>query len=222
MHIAGLVKNSLVDFPGYISAVVFVPGCNMDCWYCHNKHLWKSPDNIELGEIYSFLEKHRGFLDGIVISGGEPTLQEGLKQFIEEVKSRGYRIKLDTNGTKPEIVEELLPMIDYVAMDVKAPEGAIRKVVSYDMDETPIWKTADLLIEKAPDYEFRTTVMPLLDMEDMENIAKRIKGAKRYALQQYRKTENVKLVPEPHSREFLITAAQKARRYIDEVLIRGI
>jgi pyruvate formate lyase activating enzyme len=222
MRAAGLVKNSFVDYPGCIAAVVFVPGCNMDCWYCHNKHLWKSDELLGLDEIYSFLCSHRDFLDGVVISGGEPTLQQGLPGFIDTVRGMGYRIKLDTNGTNPDIVEKLLPSLDYEAMDIKTPPGDYGKVVSYDMDETPIWKTADMLMGSGKAYEFRTTFMPLLGTGDIERIAQRIAGADRFALQQYRKTKNVKLAPEPHSRETINEAAETARAYVREVVVRGI
>lgn len=222
MQIAGLVKNSFVDYPGCIAAVVFVPGCNMDCWYCHNKHLWKSEEDIEPVSVYQFLEKHRDFLDGVVISGGEPTMQEGLSEFIDTVKGMGYLVKLDTNGTYPGIVEKLLARVDYVAMDVKAPPGEIRRAVTFDMDEAPIWKTADILIGSGVNYEFRTTFMPVLNVTDIESIARRIAGAKRYALQQYRKIKAVKLAPEPHSKETLKEAAEAAQKYISEVIVRGI
>lgn len=222
MRISGLVKNSFVDYPGCIAAVVFVPGCNMDCWYCHNKHLWKSENDIEPKSVYEFFETHRDFLDGVVISGGEPTLQEGLAEFIDTVKGMGYLVKLDTNGTNPEIVEKLLTRVDYIAMDVKAPPGEIKRVVTFDMDEEPIWKAADMLIGGNTNYEFRTTFMPLLEISDIENIAQRLAGAKRYSLQQYRKADAVKLSPEPHSAETLKRAAQAAQKYISEVTVRGI
>jgi pyruvate formate lyase activating enzyme len=222
MRFAGLVKNSFLDFPGYIAAVVFVPGCNMDCWYCHNKHLWKSESLLRGEEIEGFLESHKGFLDGVVISGGEPALQDGLEGFIKGVKALGYLVKLDSNGTKPDIVKKLLPLLDYIAVDIKAPPGDISRVVSWDMDDSPIWETADLLIGSGADYEFRTTMMPLLDIEDIEKIAKRIKGAKRYALQQYRKTESVNLQPEPHGPDYIKKAAEAAKEYVGEVVIRGI
>lgn len=222
MRIAGLVKNSFVDYPGRIAAVLFTPGCNMDCWYCHNKHLWKSDELIGADEVYSFLDTHRDFLDGVVISGGEPTLQRGLEGFIKTVRGMGYLIKLDTNGTNPAILNSLMPLLDYVAMDVKAPPGALCRVVSSGMDEAPIWESADMLIAGAAGYEFRTTFMPLLTADDIESIAKRIAGAKRYALQQYRKTKAVKVAPEPHSKETLEQAAKAAQKYVKEVIIRGI
>lgn len=222
MRIAGLVKNSFVDYPGCIAAVVFTPGCNMDCWYCHNKHLWRSEDLIAIDEIYGFLDTHRDFLDGVVISGGEPTLQQGLESFIKTARGMGYRVKLDTNGTNPAILRNLLPLLDYIAMDIKAPPGDMGRVVSNGMVEAPIWETADILISEAGDYEFRTTFMPMLGTEDIERIARRIAGSRRYALQQYRKTKYVKVAPEPHSKETLEQAARAAQKYVKEVIVRGI
>ena len=222
MQIAGFVKNSFVDYPGLIAAVVFVPGCNMDCWYCHNRRLWKEGALIEPETVDTFLESHKGFIDGVVISGGEPTLQKGLETFIGKVREKGYRVKLDTNGTKPNVVKSLMGMTDYIAMDIKAPPGGIDRVVSYGMDETPIWQTADLLMQSEADYEFRTTFMPLLSEADIEKIARRIKGAKRYALQQYRKTDSIKVQPEPHDADVLRRAAAAAEAYVNQVVIRGI
>ena len=222
MQIAGFVKNSFVDYPGLIAAVVFVPGCNMDCWYCHNKRLWKESELIEPAAVDAFLESHIGFIDGVVISGGEPTLQKGLETFIGKIRDKGYRVKLDTNGTKPDVVKSLMSMTDYIAMDIKAPPGGLDRVVSYGMDEAPIWRTADLLMQSNKDYEFRTTFMPLLSEADIEAIARRIKGAKRYALQQYRKTDSVKVQPEPHGADVLKRAAAAVEAYVDQVVVRGI
>lgn len=222
MRIAGLVKNSFVDYPGLIAAVVFVPGCNMDCWYCHNRALWKNADLLDTAEILSFLEKRRGFLDGVVISGGEPTLQKDLPQFIQSVKQMGYRVKLDTNGLKPETVEELLFDLDYVAMDVKAPPGQLFRVVSFELDDAAIWRTADMLMSSGVDHEFRTTFMPTLDAEDIRQIAQRISGAKRYVIQQYRKTQDRKLCPEPHKAETIKKAAEAAGQYVRDMVIRGL
>jgi len=234
MRVSGLVKNSFLDFPGLIAAVVFVPGCNMDCWYCHNKHLWKSGAEISEGELEGFLDSHKGFLDAVVVSGGEPTLQPGLSGFIKGLKSKGYRVKLDTNGTNPAVVKKLLPLLDYAALDLKAPPGELSRVVSFDMDDSPVWETAEILMGSGIEYEFRTTMMPLLDARDIEAIAKRVKGAKRYAIQQYRKAEGVRtgapkskaiwgvLQPEPLKADHLKKAAEAARKYVEEVIIRGI
>lgn len=126
MIIAGLDKNSFVDYPGKIAATVFTPYCNLNCYYCHNRILLLSDagkSQFTVNEVVAFLEKRKGFLDGVVITGGEPTLQEGLKEFIQIVKALGYAVKLDTNGTNPEILKELLNkgLLDYVAMDIKSP-----------------------------------------------------------------------------------------------------
>ena len=182
MEIAGFIKNSFVDYPGCIASVVFVPGCNMDCWYCHNKPLWRRENLLDMAEIDDFLESHKSFIDGVVISGGEPTLQPDLKAYIKRVKDMGYRVKLDTNGLLPSVVRNLLLLVDYIAMDLKAPPGDISRVVSFDIDEEKIWETADMLMAGEVDYEFRTTMMPLLDVDDIKKIAQRIQGAKKICL----------------------------------------
>ncbi len=222
MRIAGLVKNSFLDYPGLIAAVVFVPSCNMDCWYCHNRALWKNANLLDTAEVLRFLEKRRGFLDGVVISGGEPTLQDGLPSFIHSVRQMGFRVKLDTNGLRPKVVEALLNELDYVAMDIKAPPGELHRVVSFRLDDKPIWQCADLLMGSGVDYEFRTTFMPLLDAADIEEITRRISGARRYVLQQYRKTDERKLQPEPHSPQTIKKAAEAAREHVRDVVIRGL
>ena len=222
MQIAGLVKNSFVDYPGLVAAVVFVPGCNMDCWYCHNRALWKSGHRLETAEVMRFLEKRCGFLDGVVVSGGEPTLQPDLPQLIRDVKAMGYRVKLDTNGLKPDVVEALLADLDYVAMDIKAPPGQLGRVVSFDLCDEPVWRCADMLVKSDSDYEFRTTFMPTLDVADIEAMAQRVSGARRYVLQQYRKADGHSLSPEPHCHETIKKAAEAAGKYAREVVIRGI
>ncbi len=221
MQIAGLVKNSFVDYPGYIAAVLFVPGCNMDCWYCHNRALWKRGELLDTAETLAFLERRRGFLDGVVVSGGEPTLQSDLALFVRRIKDMGYRVKLDTNGLRPDVVEALLPDLDYIALDLKAPPGEISRVVSFALDDEPIWRTAELVRSSGLDYEFRTTFMPLLTADDIARIARRVAGAMRYALQQYRKVEG-RICPEPLHTGDIKKAAEAARAYVENVVVRGI
>ena len=221
MQIAGLVKNSFVDYPGYIAAVLFVPGCNMDCWYCHNRALWKRGELLDTAEVEAFLMKRRGFLDGVVVSGGEPTLQSDLALFVRRMKDMGYRVKLDTNGLRPDVVEALLPELDYIAMDLKTPPGEMNRVVSFHLDDAPIWRTAELVMKSGVDYEFRTTFMPQLTADDIAAIAQRVTGAKRYALQQYRKVEG-RICPEPLHTEDIKKAAEAARAYIENVVVRGV
>jgi len=221
MQIAGFVKNSFVDYPGHIAAAVFVPGCNMDCWYCHNRALWEHGELIDEEEVAAFLMKRRGFLDGVVVSGGEPSLQSDLPLFVRRLKDMGYLVKLDTNGLKPEVVEEMLPLIDYIALDLKAPPGGLSRVVSFDLDDEPIWRTAEMIMQSGIDYEFRTTAMPLLTVGDVEAIAKRVTGAKRYALQQYRKVEG-RICPNPHKPDTIKKAAEAASKHVQDMIVRGL
>jgi pyruvate formate lyase activating enzyme len=222
MQIAGFVKNSFLDYPGHIAAVVFVPGCNMDCWYCHNRALWKEKNLYNPAYVLDYLQKRRGFLDGVVISGGEPTLQKDLADFIRQIRDMGYLVKLDTNGLKPDIVASLLGDVDYVAMDIKAPPGELHRVVTFDLDDTPIWQTADLVIKSGVGYEFRTTFMPFLTVDDISAIASRVKGAKRYVVQQYRRPESIAIQPDPHSPDIIKKAAEAAREFIPHTTIRGL
>lgn len=200
----------------------------MDCWYCHNRHLWKEENLVPQEEVFEFLDKRKGFIDGVVITGGEPTLQKGLPEFIDEVKEKGYLIKLDTNGLRPDVVRALLGKIDYIAMDLKAPPGGMNRVVSFDIDEDKLWETVDLIMNSGVKYEFRTTMMPMLSTEDIEKIAERIKGARKYALQQYRKindTAGLKNIPidiEPLKPEEIEKAADAASKYVDKVVVRGL
>lgn len=222
MQIAGFVKNSFLDYPGHIAAAVFVPGCNMDCWYCHNRALWKEKNLVNPSYVLDYLKRRRRFLDGVVISGGEPTLQKDLADFIRLVRDMGYLVKLDTNGLKPDIVASLLGDVDYVAMDLKAPPGELHRVVTFELDDKPIWQTAELLMTSGVDYEFRTTFMPFLTVDDIAAIAQRVQGAKRYMVQQYRRPESIAIQPEPHSADTIKRAADAAQKFIADTTIRGL
>ena len=133
----------------------------------------------------------------------------------------GYRVKLDTNGLNPGVVEALLPEIDYIAIDLKTPPGELSRAVSFHIDDAPIWRSADLVMGSGVDYEFRTTMMPTLTADDIEAIAKRVAGAKRYALQQYRKAEG-RVCPEPLRPEAIKKAAEAAGKYVQNVVVRGL
>jgi pyruvate formate lyase activating enzyme len=194
MKIAGLQKNSMVDFPGKISAVVFTQGCNMNCGYCHNRRLigqCAQQDFVEVEDVLVFLEKRRGLLDGVVVSGGEPTLQKDLIPFFEKVRSMGYLTKLDTNGTNPGLLKQLIQsqLLDYVAMDVKAPLCKYRQVCCSMVDTQKIQESIDVLKEGRVEYEFRTTYTPELCDEDLMDITRTISGARRYVLQQYKEVD---------------------------------
>lgn len=187
MILSGLQKLTLLDFPGRIAATVFTRGCNMRCPFCHNASLVVGgADIIPEEEFFAFLESRRGRLGGVCVSGGEPTLQADLPRFIEKIKAMDFEVKLDTNGTNPEMLSSLIDggLLDYVAMDIKSsPEGYARvSGVSPDMEK--IKRSIELLLSDKIDYEFRTTVAkPLFSTGDFVEIGKLIKGAKRYYLQ---------------------------------------
>lgn len=184
MIIGGLQKTSLLDFPEKIAAIVFTVGCNFRCGYCHNPELINGEAKIE--DVFEFLKTRQGKLDGVVITGGEPCLQKDLPEFIKQVKELGFAVKLDTNGSFPEMLEKVLPDLDYVAMDIKAPLEKYSQIVNVDVDTSKILKSIEILKNGGVDYEFRTTVVKSqLSFEDFEKIGQLIQGAPRYYLQKF-------------------------------------
>lgn len=184
MIIGGLQKTSLLDFPEKIAAIVFTMGCNFRCGYCHNPELINGEAKIE--EVFEFLKTRQGKLDGVVITGGEPCLQKDLPEFIKQVKELGFAVKLDTNGSFPEMLEKVLADLDYVAMDIKAPLEKYSQIVNVDVDTSKILKSIEVLKNGGVDYEFRTTVVKSqLSFEDFEKIGQLIQGAPRYYLQRF-------------------------------------
>jgi pyruvate formate lyase activating enzyme len=172
MTIGGLQKVSLIDYPEKISAAIFTQGCNFRCSYCHNRdlvypHLFKEP--IPENEILSFLENRKGLLDGVVVTGGEPLLQPDLEDFLQEVRVMGYQIKLDTNGSMPDRLEELLRkgLVDYIAMDYKAPLRAYGRITGVEIDKKRIVRSLEIITGSGLSYEIRTTVFSGLGMSDL-------------------------------------------------------
>lgn len=191
MKITGIQKCSMVDYPGKMAAVLFVSGCNMACYYCHNHWLLEGGGDAaerEVEDALAVLERRRGFLDGVVISGGEPTLQADLERFILDLREMGYPVKLDTNGTRPDVLSELIQngLIDYVAMDLKATRAKYARVCGAPVDLDAIDSSIQVLLHSRIDYEFRTTMAPDLTREDLLDMALWIQGAKSWVLQQYR------------------------------------
>ncbi len=168
MKIAAIQRTSFVDYPGKIAAVVFTPGCNLDCFYCHNRMLLGNDGNYAgttpVSQVLEYLRERQGLLDAVVLSGGEPTLQPGLADFIHEIRELGYRVKLDTNGTHPTVLALLLDagLVDYVAMDVKAPPEKYDSICGVSVDHDSIDKSIGLVLSGPVTYEFRTTVVPQL------------------------------------------------------------
>ena len=226
MKIAGIVPNSFVDYPGKIAALIFSPGCNMNCWYCHNRHLLTHDAEKVLynpRSILADLERKKGFLDAVVLTGGEPTLQPVLVEFAQEVKNLGFLVKLDTNGTNPDVIRSMLEqnLLDYIAMDIKAPFDKYEAVCRRSVPLDKVKESIALILASDIDYEFRTTFSPDLTQEDIVAIASSIQGAKRYTLQQYRKTEYTPDI-EPHPPAYVRDCATLLSPYVQTVKILGL
>ena len=191
MHIGGLQKFSLIDFPEHIAAIVFTQGCMMRCRYCHNPEL-VLPEQfgpiIPLEEILEFLKHRMGKLDGVVITGGEPTMHADLPDFLEQIKALGYAIKLDTNGFSPSMLQRVIEkkLVEYIAMDIKAPLDKYVKVTTQESNPIALRNCIQLIMNSGLPYEFRTTLAKeFLSAEDILAIAEEIKGAEVYALQNF-------------------------------------
>ncbi|MDD4738303.1 MAG: anaerobic ribonucleoside-triphosphate reductase activating protein [Candidatus Pacebacteria bacterium] len=199
MKIGGLQKVTLIDYPGKIACTVFLSGCNFRCPFCYSKELVlpeeiKNHPAISSEDFFNFLEGKKGLLDGCVVCGGEPTVNgEELIDFCKKIKDMGFLVKIDTNGSNPELLEDLISkkLIDYIAMDVKAPlekEKYGKATGVKDIDINKIKKSINLIKDSGVDYEFRTTISPQIhSIEDIIQIAKEVSGSKRYFLQQLRK-----------------------------------
>ncbi len=176
MNIAGITKSSLIDYPNLVACVLFTAGCSYDCFYCHNRALLSTSTTLPEEEIMAFLKKRAGQLDGVVISGGEPTLQPDLERFCGAVKALGYRIKLDTNGSAPDMVDLLIRkhLIDYVAIDYKAPARRYREICGADADATHVHQTIRRVASLCVPYELRTTKAPTLDQKDFATMREEI------------------------------------------------
>ena len=230
MKISGIQKLTLLDFPDHVACTLFTPGCNFKCPFCHNSSLvldLSTCQIIDEEEIFSFLKKRVGILDGVCITGGEPTLQKDLKDFIRKIKNLGYSVKLDTNGYRPEILKELVEenLLDYVAMDIKNSISKYPKTIGKDdFDKNFIKESIDYLLENHVDYEFRTTVVKeFMSKEDFIEIAKLIKGAKRYYLQAFRDSGScIKSGLHAYSKEEMENFVEILKKYNVTATIRGM
>jgi len=200
MIIGGIQKFSLLDYPGHISAIIFTQGCNFRCHFCYNPELvnkirqssqasYQGQPAVSRAGLFEFLEKRKGKLDGIVVTGGEPTIHRDLPGFLRRIKKMGYAVKLDTNGTNPSMLEELISAgsVDYLAMDIKAPYDKYEQTVNAGVNSEDIARSIAAVMSSELPYEFRTTVVPgLLGMEDIEAVGKTIKGADKWFLQSFK------------------------------------
>ena len=232
MLLGGLQKYSLIDFPGRLSCVLFLSGCNFTCPYCHNpdlvtgKLLRSSP--LDESGVYQFLEQRQGFLDGVVISGGEPTLAEDLAPLCEKIKGMGYAVKLDTNGSRPQAIKHLINkgLLDYIAMDIKTAPSQYARFVKKDDNSTDIRASIQIIMESSLPHEFRTTcVRPFVDREIIDSVAKTISGAKRYVLQRFNDTrilhpEFFKAIEPEYDIHELMCLQTIAEPWVEECILR--
>ncbi|MDR1572617.1 MAG: anaerobic ribonucleoside-triphosphate reductase activating protein [Clostridiales Family XIII bacterium] len=189
LKIAGLQKNSAVDFPGCLSAVVFFAGCNYRCYYCHNRHIIDSPPLLDTGAVLEFLEKRAGLLDGVTLSGGEATLQGGLYSFARGLKAMGYRVKVDSNGSRPDTLRALLAdgLADFVAVDYKAPLHMYDGICgSGAMGGAGVRESLYMLEGSGVEYEARVTVIPQITERKLAEMAESLPRLRRFVLQLYR------------------------------------
>lgn len=231
MELKGFQGISLIDYPGKISTVIFIGGCNFSCPFCHNKDLVLSPeklDTLEFNYVIEALNERRNFIDAVVVTGGEPTIAQGIITFLEAVKDIGLLIKLDTNGYKTDVLTELLSrrLVDYVAMDVKTSFDKYEEAAGVKVETKRIGESISLILGSKIDYEFRTTVVPVIvEKEDIKKIGKKVTGAKRYALQQFVNKNTLDgsfSRKKPYEVRVLKDWAKLLEDYVEEVLIRGI
>lgn len=197
MKIGGFSKLTLLDFPGCVACIVFTSGCNFRCPFCHNASLvthTKDSEDISEDEILTYLKKRQGLLDGVVITGGEPLLQQGIDEFIRKIRNLGYKVKLDTNGSFPKKLEALLQegLLDYVAMDIKNSKDKYSLTAGCEVNISDIEKSISILRNSGVDYELRTTVASELHTgADIENIAQWIGSPPKYFIQNFKNSGDI-------------------------------
>jgi pyruvate formate lyase activating enzyme len=242
MKIGGLQKLTLVDYPGKVAATVFLIGCNFKCGFCHNPELVnpekiKTQPQISEKEFFDFLNEKKGLIEGVCITGGEPTIQPDLYDFIQKIKEKGFLVKLDTNGSMPEVLSKLVNehLVDFIAMDIKTSidvkvKSQKSKVKKYNIatgtkvNIDNIIRSVELIKNSGIDYEFRTTVVPgLVEKEDIERTGEWLRGAKKIVLQQF---QNKKVLDknfektQPYQDKILKEFARILGKYIKEVELR--
>ena len=230
MEIKALQKTTLLDFPTKVACTVFTGGCNFRCPFCHNASLVINPDyskTIDMDSLFSYLKKRKGILDGVCITGGEPLLQKDIDLFMRNVHDIGLAVKLDTNGSFPEILSGLIDegLVDYVAMDIKAPKDKYAKVCGTDKFTDKVAQSVDILMRGKVEFEFRTTVVrELHDADDFEEIGKWIEGAPKYFLQQFKDSGDLidKSSFSAYSKEEMEDMLVTVRKYVPSAELRGV
>lgn len=224
MKFSGLQKVSLIDYPNKVASVLFTPGCNLRCPFCHNWRIAVDPKPPFLQEAVALkiLESRKKYVDAVVITGGEPTMHKELPRFLAKLKKRGFQVKLDTNGFYPEVLEQCLAYVDYIALDIKTRLEKYSQLGA--KDTSGLIHTIEMLKTGKVPYEFRTTVIPkLVTAEDLEGIGMLVKGAKNHALQQFdpRDTLDVELAKlKPYNPEKLTEFADSIKPYVENTILR--
>lgn len=226
MRIAGLQKMTLLDFPGRVAATVFLPGCNFRCPFCHNSPLLRGTDELSEDSFFAYLKKRTGLLDGVAVTGGEPTLQPDLEAFLGKIKSLGFAVKLDTNGSQPQYLEKLLQkgLIDYIAMDIKNSPEKYERTSGATGILPSVRESIELIRSCGVEYEFRTTVVAELhEDKDFHAMGQWLRGAKAYFLQCFQDSGDI-LCPGLHapSEADLERYLAIAGSYIPNTHLRGI
>ena len=230
MNIHGLQNLTLLDYPGYTAATVFLGSCNFRCPFCQNSSLVLAPDLepvISEDEVFQFLKKRKRVLDGVCITGGEPTLSKDLGSFLQKIKHLGYLVKLDTNGSRPNVLKELVSqgLLDYVAMDIKNAPGKYGMTIGIDgYDMSNIFQSVEHLLSGTVPYEFRTTVVrEFHKREDFEAIGQWLKGADQYYLQGFVDSGDlIRPGLRAYTKEIMEQALEIVRKYIPAAELRGM
>ena len=232
MKIGGFIKTTLLDWEGKVACTVYLTGCDFRCPYCHNRDLVLHPDEVEgvdEEKVLEYIKENSDFLDGVVISGGEVLINAGTLPLIKKLRKLGMLIKIDTNGSHPDVLDDLLGagLIDMVAMDIKTSlNERYNSATGSKVDVENIRRSIRIIMDSAPDYEFRTTVAPIfVKLEDIENICREIKGAKKYRIHQFRPKNTLDetlSVLDPYPESKVMEMAEIARKYVKDVKIRGI
>jgi pyruvate formate lyase activating enzyme len=221
MKIGGLQKVSLIDYPGEISSIIFLQGCNFKCPYCHNPELVDSKlfgPCLQEKDVFEFLKTRIGKIDAVTITGGEPTIQNDLMPFIKRIKKMGFAVKLDSNGSRPEVIKNLLSekLLDFIAMDIKAPLEKYEKIVRVPLKTDSIKESIKIILKAKIPHEFRTTVVKSLHSEnDILKIAQLISGARQYTLQKF---VPAKILDKKYlkAKPFSVDELEKIRKHLEK------
>lgn len=225
MKFSGLLKTSLIDFPNKIASVLYVPGCNLRCNFCHNWRIIVNPKPpfLQDYDAIKILESRKKYIDSIVITGGEPTLYQDLPAFLLKLKEKGFQTKLDTNGLFPETLQKCLPYVDYLAMDIKT---SLRKYsqLGKTIDTIKLIQSIEIITKSKVDYEFRTTMVPgLVNSEDLTQICALIKGANKLVFQQFIPKDTLDKEFEkitPYTKKQIKNFAKPLEKYVKKIILR--